>query len=96
MRDTLQRTMQAHAAVFRNSESLTQGVDKMKKLWGGLGDMQHLCRPRETARKGHLMKGTKLDVAHGTPRKTYDYIENNDFTNGRGHEKPPLTRRRAS
>src|SRR5271157_614598 len=33
LRDTLQRTMQAHAAVFRNSKSLTEGVDKMHKLW---------------------------------------------------------------
>jgi len=39
LRLELQRTMQAHAAVFRNSESLTQGVAKMRKLWGGLADM---------------------------------------------------------
>ena len=36
LRDTLQRTMQGHAAVFRNSKSLTEGVEKMGKLWGGL------------------------------------------------------------
>jgi succinate dehydrogenase / fumarate reductase flavoprotein subunit len=40
LRDTMQRTMQAHAAVFRNSESLTQGVAKMQTLWGSLDDMQ--------------------------------------------------------
>jgi succinate dehydrogenase / fumarate reductase flavoprotein subunit len=39
LRDTMQRTMQAHAAVFRNSTSLTQGVEKMTALWGGLADM---------------------------------------------------------
>ena len=39
MRQELQKVMQTHAAVFRNSESLTQGVDKMKALWTGLGDM---------------------------------------------------------
>ena len=39
LRDQLQRTMQAHAAVFRNSKSLTEGVDKMEKLWGGMKDM---------------------------------------------------------
>jgi succinate dehydrogenase / fumarate reductase flavoprotein subunit len=39
LRDTMQRNMQAHAAVFRNSESLTQGVRKMEELWVGLGDM---------------------------------------------------------
>jgi succinate dehydrogenase / fumarate reductase flavoprotein subunit len=40
LRDTLQRTMQAHAAVFRNSASLTEGVGKMEKLWGGMADMK--------------------------------------------------------
>jgi succinate dehydrogenase / fumarate reductase flavoprotein subunit len=39
LRDTLQRTMQQHAAVFRNSESLTQGVEKIGQLWGALSDM---------------------------------------------------------
>jgi len=39
LRDTMQRNMQAHAAVFRDSESMKQGVDKMQKLWVGLGDM---------------------------------------------------------
>ena len=40
LRDSLQRTMQGHAAVFRNAKSLTEGVDKMHKLWGGMGDMK--------------------------------------------------------
>jgi succinate dehydrogenase / fumarate reductase flavoprotein subunit len=39
LRLQMQRTMQSHAAVFRNSESLSQGVEKIHKLWGGLGDM---------------------------------------------------------
>ena len=39
LRDTMQRTMQAHAAVFRNSTSLSEGVIKMRDLWGGLADM---------------------------------------------------------
>jgi succinate dehydrogenase / fumarate reductase flavoprotein subunit len=39
LRDTLQRTMQQHAAVFRSSASLTEGVAKMTRLWGGLSDM---------------------------------------------------------
>ncbi len=39
LRDTMQRTMQTHAAVFRNGESLTQGVRKMEELWVCLGDM---------------------------------------------------------
>jgi succinate dehydrogenase / fumarate reductase flavoprotein subunit len=39
LRLEMQRTMQSHAAVFRNSESMLQGVAKMKKLWGGVADM---------------------------------------------------------
>ncbi len=39
LRLTMQRTMQAHAAVFRNSKTLTEGVAKMHDLWGGMSDM---------------------------------------------------------
>ncbi len=40
LRLDLQKVMQAHAAVFRTSESLTQGVAKVKQLWAGMDDMQ--------------------------------------------------------
>ncbi len=39
LREGLQRAMQAHAAVFRSSSSLTEGVDKVSNLWGGLSDV---------------------------------------------------------
>ncbi len=39
LRAELQRTMQAHAAVFRSSDSLTKGVSRMKKVWRGMDDM---------------------------------------------------------
>ena len=39
LRDDMQRGMQAHAAVFRASASLTEGVDKMAKVWKGMDDM---------------------------------------------------------
>jgi succinate dehydrogenase / fumarate reductase flavoprotein subunit len=39
LRMAMQRAMQAHAAVFRTSDSLKQGVDKMHGIWGGLKDM---------------------------------------------------------
>jgi succinate dehydrogenase / fumarate reductase flavoprotein subunit len=39
LRVDLQRAMQAHAAVFRNSDSLTLGVAKIQKIWAGLDDM---------------------------------------------------------
>ncbi|MGH7120377.1 MAG: succinate dehydrogenase flavoprotein subunit [Acetobacteraceae bacterium] len=39
LRATMQRTMQTHAAVFRNSKSLSEGVTKMHALWDGMADM---------------------------------------------------------
>jgi succinate dehydrogenase / fumarate reductase flavoprotein subunit len=39
LRLEMQRTMQSHAAVFRSSDSLAQGVAKMHKVWSGLSDM---------------------------------------------------------
>lgn len=39
LREALQRTMQQHAAVFRNSASLTEGVSKMHTLWAAMADM---------------------------------------------------------
>ena len=35
----MQRTMQSNAAVFRNSTTLKQGVEKMEGVWRSLGDM---------------------------------------------------------
>lgn len=40
LRETMQRAMQAHAAVFRTSDSLVEGVNKMKDIWTGLSDVQ--------------------------------------------------------
>ncbi|HEY0421496.1 MAG TPA: succinate dehydrogenase flavoprotein subunit, partial [Acetobacteraceae bacterium] len=39
LRQDLQRTMQAHAAVFRNSESLRAGVEKMQQVRRAMDDM---------------------------------------------------------
>jgi succinate dehydrogenase / fumarate reductase flavoprotein subunit len=39
LRDRMQRTMQTHAAVFRTSESMKQGVEKLGKLWDAMTDM---------------------------------------------------------
>jgi succinate dehydrogenase / fumarate reductase flavoprotein subunit len=39
LRLAMQRSMQAHAAVFRTSASLTEGVAKMHKLWDGMADI---------------------------------------------------------
>ncbi len=39
LRLDMQRTMQSHAAVFRSSASLKDGVAKMAKVWQGLDDI---------------------------------------------------------
>jgi len=39
LRLEMQRTMQSHAAVFRSSKTLTEGVEKMRKVWDGMADM---------------------------------------------------------
>jgi succinate dehydrogenase / fumarate reductase flavoprotein subunit len=39
LRLEMQRTMQAHAAVFRNTKSLAEGVEKMHDVWTKLGDI---------------------------------------------------------
>jgi succinate dehydrogenase / fumarate reductase flavoprotein subunit len=39
LRDDMQRTMQAHAAVFRTSKSMVEGVEKMRRIWHGMEDM---------------------------------------------------------
>jgi succinate dehydrogenase / fumarate reductase, flavoprotein subunit len=40
LREKMQRTMQEDAAVFRTSESLKQGVERMEKLWHELPDVK--------------------------------------------------------
>ncbi len=54
LRLDLQKVMQAHAAVFRNSESLKQGVARMQQVWAGMGDMQ--------------VDGPQPDLEHGSRR----------------------------
>lgn len=39
LRDNLQRTMQRHAAVFRNNQNLKDGVEKIEKIWPELVDI---------------------------------------------------------
>ena len=38
LRGELQQVMQQHAAVYRNADSLQEGVVKMRNLWSGMGD----------------------------------------------------------
>jgi succinate dehydrogenase / fumarate reductase flavoprotein subunit len=68
LRDTLQRTMQGHAAVFRNSKYLTEGVEKMQKLWGGLSDMK--LSDRSLIWNSDLMEALELDNLMGNAMTT--------------------------
>jgi succinate dehydrogenase / fumarate reductase flavoprotein subunit len=68
LRDTLQRTMQGHAAVFRNSASLTEGVGKMQKLWGALDDMD--VTDRSLIWNSDLVEALELDNLMGNAMTT--------------------------
>ncbi len=59
LRDQLQRTMQSHAAVFRNSKSLTEGVTKMQGLWQGLSDIA--VQDRSLIWNSDLVEALELD-----------------------------------
>jgi succinate dehydrogenase / fumarate reductase flavoprotein subunit len=39
LRERMQRTMQTNAAVFRNSETLREGVEKMREVWAAKSDL---------------------------------------------------------
>jgi len=68
LRETLQKTMQGHAAVFRNSKSLTEGVAKMQNLWGGLGDMH--VSDRSLIWNSDLVEALELDNLMGNAMTT--------------------------
>jgi len=68
LRDTLQRTMQAHAAVFRNSESMIEGVGKMQKVWKGMDDMS--VSDRSLVWNSDLMEALELQNLMGNAMTT--------------------------
>jgi succinate dehydrogenase / fumarate reductase flavoprotein subunit len=68
LRDGLQRGMQAHAAVFRDSESMLQGVGKMQKLWKGMDDMS--VSDRSLVWNSDLMEALELQNLMGNAMTT--------------------------
>ena len=66
MREELQRIMQGHAAVFRSSDSLSDGVGKIRNLWTGLADMS--VSDRSLIWNSDLMEALELEnlIANGT------------------------------
>ena len=76
LRVELQRTMQTHAAVFRNGESLKQGVARMRKVWDGMNDMSVSDRSLiwnsdliETLELDNLIAQASVTIAGAVNRK---------------------------
>jgi succinate dehydrogenase / fumarate reductase flavoprotein subunit len=68
LRLTMQRAMQAHAAVFRTAESMTEGVGKMKKIWSGMTDMS--VSDRSLVWNSDLMEALELHNLMGNAMTT--------------------------
>ncbi|MGI4797633.1 MAG: succinate dehydrogenase flavoprotein subunit [Janthinobacterium lividum] len=76
MRLELQKTMQAHAAVYRNSDSLKEDVQKVKNLWSGMDDMRVVDRSLifntdllEALEFGNLMENSMTTMVSAEARK---------------------------
>jgi len=68
LRLEMQRTMQQHAAVFRSSTSLEEGVTKMRKVWHGLSDMS--VSDRSLIWNSDLMEALELQNLMGNAMTT--------------------------
>ena len=68
LRLQMQRTMQTHAAVFRASDSLREGVEKMRKVWAGMGDLK--VSDRSLIWNSDLMEALELDNLLGNAMTT--------------------------
>lgn len=68
LRLNMQRTMQTHAAVFRTSELLKEGVEKMDKVAAGYGDIK--IADRSLVWNSDLMEALELDNLIGNALTT--------------------------
>jgi succinate dehydrogenase / fumarate reductase flavoprotein subunit len=59
LRLAMQRAMQGHAAVFRTTKSLAEGVEKMKKVWSGMTGRSVI--DRSLVWNSDLMEALELD-----------------------------------
>jgi len=76
VRDDMQRTMQAHAAVFRRDEALRIGTQKMNEVFASFSDINTLDRGLiwntdlvETLEVGNLLSQSQA-IIHGALRRT--------------------------
>jgi succinate dehydrogenase / fumarate reductase flavoprotein subunit len=68
LRLDMQRTMQAHAAVFRNSKTLERGVSEMQRVWRGMDDMS--VSDRSLVWNSDLMEALELHNLMGNAMTT--------------------------
>jgi succinate dehydrogenase / fumarate reductase flavoprotein subunit len=68
LRLDMQRTMQTHAAVFRNSRTLSEGVSEMQRVWRGLSDMS--VSDRSLIWNSDLMEALELHNLMGNAMTT--------------------------
>ena len=68
LRLNMQRTMQTHAAVFRTSQLLSEGVDKMNKVHAGYGDIK--IADRSLIWNSDLVEALELDNLIGNAMTT--------------------------
>ena len=80
MRFELQKVMQSHAAVYRNSESLKEGVSKMQGLWSGMADMQ--VSDRSLIWNTDLLEALEFDNLMGNAMTTMVSAENRHESRG--------------
>ena len=80
IRGDLQKIMQQHAAVYRNSESLKEGVGKMKALWSGLSDRS--VTDHSMIWNSDLVEALELDNLMGNAMTTMASADNRQESRG--------------
>jgi len=88
IRGGLQRAMQTHAAVFRSSDSLTEGVSKVRNLFGALSDLK--VSDRSLIWNTDLVEALELDNLMGNAATTMVSAEARHESRGaHAHENFP-------
>ena len=80
MRGELQNVMQQHAAVYRNSDSLKEGVGKMRDLWSGMADMS--VADRSLVWNSDLVEALEFDNLMGNAMTTMVSANNRQESRG--------------